>query len=71
MSTHGEDCCHPALAGLVLIVRARAGSALCARRVSRCMGFGIGAIPIGALGVLMTSYLVRRAWTGSPAFQEP
>ena len=23
----------------------------------------LGAIPIGALGVLMTSYLVRRAWT--------
>lgn len=50
------------LSGLVLIVGLALDprSALAAYLVA---WVGIGAIPIGALGVLMTSYLVRRAWT--------
>jgi hypothetical protein len=44
------------IAGLVVDRRATLAAYLVA-------WIGIGAIPLGALGILMTSYLVRRAWT--------
>ncbi len=44
------------IAGLVLDPRSTLAAWLVA-------WIAIGAIPLGVLGVLMTSYLVRRAWT--------
>jgi hypothetical protein len=44
------------IAGLVIDIRATLAAYLVA-------WIALGAIPIGALGMLMTTYLVRRAWT--------